>query len=94
MLRTLCLVSVAVFAVAKDLNCIPVVLEGYDVVEYHKLDYNTCGSVLGVEDYTYDLYSRDAAGDHRAYQFWFSSKENLDSFANDPWRFAPRFGGF
>ena len=77
-----------------DLDCIPVILEGYDVVEYSKLDYNTCDSVVGKEEYSFDMKSTDENRDTRLYQFWFANEENLEHFSKDPWRYVPKFGGF
>lgn len=51
-------------------------------------------SVMGLPDYSYRLESADSQGDLRVYEFWFQSYENQQLFASDPWRYAPRFGGF
>mmetsp|Transcript_19260 Transcript_19260/g.32238 ORF Transcript_19260/g.32238 Transcript_19260/m.32238 type:complete len:220 (-) Transcript_19260:1608-2267(-) len=93
-LLSVLLVAVHLIYVKCDLNCIPVVLEGYDIVEYYHLEYNTCSSVMGISKYSYTMHSADEAGDKRMYQFWFSSKSNLQKFAADPWKYAPKFGGF
>lgn len=85
---------VSLLAVNCDLNCIPVVLEGYDVIEYYRMEQDSCNSVLGLSNFTYNLESNDEKGDLRVYQFWFSSQSNLDHFREDPWKYAPKFGGF
>eukprot|EP00299_Pterocystis_sp_00344_P012891 c6251_g1_i2.p1 GENE.c6251_g1_i2~~c6251_g1_i2.p1 ORF type:complete len:192 (+),score=25.68 c6251_g1_i2:264-839(+) len=40
---------------------------------------------MGISNYTFEL-----AG----YDFWFRSAENLAKFQADPWKYAPRCGGF
>ena len=79
---------------AKVLDCIPVVLNGYDVVFYHNTSRSQCETKTGLPRYYYNLDSNDSDGDPRLYQFWFSSKHNRDLFANDPWKYAPKYGGF
>jgi len=62
-------------------------LLGYDVVQYHVIpSYRDGGvAVSGSPGFAYNF---------QGYQFWFSTKENRDLFRNDPWKYAPAFGGF
>ena len=88
------------------LDCIPVVLQGYDVIHYFitqnsnpnsnaMLPSNTtCPAQIGDSKYYYNLNSADYFGNMRTYQFWFSSQQNLDIFSSDPWKYAPKYGGF
>lgn len=76
-----------------DLDYVPVVLLGYDVVSYH-LNVSGCDSIMGKEEYAYNLTSADENGIDILYQFWFADENNLNIFASDPWKYAPRNGGF
>lgn len=76
------------------LDCIPVVMAGYDVVAYFDLSPGSCSSKEGKEEYHYNLASKDQDGIERYYQFWFSSQDNLNRFKDNPWKYAPKFGGF
>ena len=70
------------------------VIAGYDVVAYFGLTQPELG-VKGSPAYTHTLLSPDADGSPRFnHTFWFSSAANRDTFAADPWKYAPRFGGF
>lgn len=69
-------------------------MAGYDVVHYFGIDYNTCNSAEGKKKHSYDLLSTDENNETRVYQFWFKNQHNLDTFAQDPWKYAPKFGGF
>ena len=62
------------------LNCVPVVMAGYDVVYYHLHQNSQCAAKLGKSRYSYNLDSADFNGTLRTYQFWFSSQNNLDLF--------------
>lgn len=63
------------------------VLLGYDVVEYHYIKpYKEGGvAVRGRPKYAYNF---------NGYQFWFSSERNLFLFKDNPWKYAPAWGGF
>ena len=80
--------------VLRTLDCIPVVVEGYDVVYYFQSNNSKCETRSGNPSYYYNLESSDQNGDMRTYQFWFSSQENLDLFSSNPWYYAPKYGGF
>jgi len=70
------------------------VIGGYDVVEYFSLAPNDTG-VKGVPEYAHHLTSPDADGTARfTYEFWFSSLANKNKFAADPWKYAPKYGGW
>jgi hypothetical protein len=75
-------------------NSIPV-LHGFDCVAYHSLGQWSHG-LKGRPTLAYPFHnwtdSRD--GTHYSYVFWFTSELNRDLFARDPWKYAPRFGGF
>lgn len=64
-----------------------VVLLGFDVVQYHFIPaYNDGGvAVRGLPEYAYNF---------NGYQFWFSTAENRERFINDPWKYAPAWGGY
>lgn len=64
------------------------VLGGVDVVAYHGLE-ETQTAVMGREQHAYRLPSSGYN-----YTFYFSTAANRDEFARDPWRYAPRLGGF
>jgi YHS domain-containing protein len=71
------------------------VLRGYDVVEYHKLEKRDKG-VMGSSKYKY-LYQNDPNGHNGGggrYTFYFKNKENLAQFSSDVERYLPQFGGF
>ena len=75
------------------------VLGGYDVVEYQQLEATDDG-VLGSSAFHFDLltedYSKDASlkMEPTNWTFHFKNQQNRDEFANDPWKYAPRYGGF
>eukprot|EP01084_Bolivina_argentea_P311699 539564_1 len=81
--------------IARDitLSYVPVVMLGYDVVAYH-LNVTGCDSILGNKKYSYQLSSTDGNGIERLYEFWFTDENNLNTFKSNPWRWAPKFGGF
>ena len=43
---------------------------------------------------TADLTSRPLATPLGDYEFWFATAANKARFAADPWKFAPKYGGF
>lgn len=63
------------------------VLLGYDVVQYHFIpSYKEGGvAVRGNPQFAYNF---------GGYQFWFSTQKNRDLFREDPWKYAPAWGGF
>mmetsp|Transcript_89440 Transcript_89440/g.158754 ORF Transcript_89440/g.158754 Transcript_89440/m.158754 type:complete len:227 (-) Transcript_89440:151-831(-) len=61
---------------------------GYDVVAYQTLDY-AAPPKDGSPDHV--AYLATSTGN---YTFWFASEENRAAFAGNPWKYAPRFGGF
>jgi len=63
------------------------VLLGFDVVHYHQIPAFKDGGVArqGSPEFAYNF---------EGYQFWFVSQENRDLFVNDPWKYAPAWGGF
>ena len=68
----------------RTLDCIPVAVEGYDVVYYFQSDNSKCEVKLGNPQYFYNFESADQNGDLRTYQFWFSNQQNLDLFSSNP----------
>mmetsp|Transcript_13912 Transcript_13912/g.39371 ORF Transcript_13912/g.39371 Transcript_13912/m.39371 type:complete len:218 (+) Transcript_13912:217-870(+) len=64
------------------------VLQGFDVVEYRYLQPNDTG-VQGDPRFSFVIPS---AGYN--YTFWFKNETNLKTFADDPWSWAPKYGGF
>mmetsp|Transcript_28122 Transcript_28122/g.91880 ORF Transcript_28122/g.91880 Transcript_28122/m.91880 type:complete len:283 (-) Transcript_28122:63-911(-) len=64
------------------------VLKGADVVAYHSLAEGS-GFVEGLPEFAYNLTSEGVE-----WTFLFASQENRDTFASDPWAYAPRLGGF
>jgi len=63
------------------------VLLGFDVVEYHFIpSYKEGGvPVQGLSQYAFNF---------EGYQFWFKNESNRNLFINDPWKYAPAWGGF
>ena len=63
------------------------VLLGFDVVQYHFIPSVKNGGVAvrGKPDFAYNF---------EGYQFWFSTLENRQRFIDDPWKYAPAWGGF
>ncbi|GMH40116.1 hypothetical protein BSKO_08020 [Bryopsis sp. KO-2023] len=81
--------------------CASPVLQGYDVVEYFNLadaDKDDDFGVLGISSYSCRLKTYDFSGDEKRplglYEFWFSKPENVALFEKDPWKYAPKYGGF
>mmetsp|Transcript_60335 Transcript_60335/g.143747 ORF Transcript_60335/g.143747 Transcript_60335/m.143747 type:complete len:306 (-) Transcript_60335:63-980(-) len=67
------------------------VLGGMDVMSYH-YSYLTGDAAMvtnGTAEYSFDLESSG-----HIWTFWFSDEFNLLTFSQDPWRYAPRLGGF
>ena len=70
------------------------VIGGYDVVQYFSLQATDAG-VLGSPAFAYNFTSPDSDGTPRfKHEFWFVSGDNRDKFASDPWKYAPKNGGF
>ena len=75
------------------------VLGGYDMVAYQtSLSAGDLG-VMGSEKFSFDLLATDDSNttekmEPTNYTFYFSSAENLSLFRDDPWKYAPQFGGF
>ncbi|KAL3907411.1 MAG: hypothetical protein SGILL_008887, partial [Bacillariaceae sp.] len=63
------------------------VLLGFDVVEYHFIPSVKEGGVAvqGLPEHAYNF---------QGYQFWFKDETNRNLFINDPWKYAPAWGGF
>jgi len=63
------------------------VLLGFDVVHYHDIpSYKEGGQgKQGDPGFAYNF---------QGYQFWFINQENRERFMNDPWKYAPAWGGF
>lgn len=81
--------------ITKPDNCLPLapyrsglVLQGYDVVEYHKLAKDAKG-VIGLTTYKYPYHNGGGK-----YMFYFKDQANLDTFTADPEYYLPQFGGF
>lgn len=79
------------------------VLGGADVVAYHdaRNDWRRKRPMPAVESgqrfsfsmNTYD-YTTDPATELGPWEFWFDSEANRARFEADPWKYAPRWGGF
>lgn len=39
-------------------------------------------------------FARNLTSDGYGFEFWFESAANADAFENDPWKYAPKWGGF
>ena len=70
-----------------------IVMDGYDVVEYFSLNPEDSG-VKGDNAYKFIFNTSLADGTQLPYEFHFQSEENLQTFKSEPWRYAPRYGGF
>lgn len=75
------------------------VLLGYDVVEYWKLKPTDEG-VPGMQTQVCHLATYDKSQPENApkligvYEFWFANEDNMAAFGADPWKYAPKWGGF
>ena len=69
---------------------VPVVMGRHDMIEYWKHN----NAVVGVEQFAFNLSSKDENGIYRVFQFWFQNEDNLNLFASNPWYYAPTYGGF
>ena len=69
---------------------IPVLFSGHDIMEY----WNSNSSVVGSLPYATNITSKDEKGIERAYQLWFSSQENLETFKQNQTHYMPQYGGF
>ena len=69
-----------------------IAFEGYDPVAY----FPEFGgrAVKGLPEFSYDFPTSDKAGNAYSATFLFSLPQHLATFASDPWRYAPRWGGF
>ncbi|CAD7695364.1 unnamed protein product [Ostreobium quekettii] len=72
---------------------------GHDVVEYHRLHESGLDAApgrIGDPRLACRLRSRGGAREAAAgaFEFWFASEGNLGRFRDDPWKYAPRLGGF
>lgn len=77
------------------------VLYGYDVVSYFGDDGRGQGgkAVKGSDEFRYHFVTQDCGignvcVDRFNSTFYFSSEENRDAFEANPWKYAPRWGGF
>jgi hypothetical protein len=70
------------------------VIGGFDVVEYFSLA-PTAKGVMGSPEFAYNFTSPDADGSPRfTHEFWFKNEDNRGKFAADPWKYAPKNGGY
>jgi len=92
-MRNLLVAMLAVVAVQAS----PPLLGGYDVVAYFSLPASSNGT-MGTAAYTYNLTTEDKtvapAKPLGSWQFWFANEANLKAFTSDPWKYAPKYGGF
>ena len=81
------------------------VLGGYDMVAYFSLPNTPPGAsspsgVLGSALHSLNISTVDISGGAAQprplgqYEFWFASAANKATFAADPWKYAPKYGGF
>lgn len=71
------------------------VLDGYDMVAY----FDESRAVKGTSQHahvltTYDYSSNPSGKVIGDYRFHFKSEHNKAKFAADPWKYAPKYGGF
>lgn len=71
------------------------VLYGYDMVSY----FTKGSAVKGNADHAYVFATQDCGVNNTCVDrfkstFYFESEENLETFRNDPWKYAPKYGGF
>eukprot|EP00939_MAST-03C_sp_MAST-3C-sp1_P002402 g2402.t1 len=71
------------------------VLYGYDMVSY----FTKGSAVKGVADNAYEFLTQDCGVndicvDRFKSTFYFENQENLETFKKDPWKYAPKYGGF
>jgi len=72
-----------------------VVLDGYDMVEYFESHTAARGREEFNHTHTAMDYSSNPQGDVIGdYHFIFKSAANAAKFTADPWKYAPRYGGF
>ncbi len=81
----LCVIANIVSSV--ELDFIPTVMLGYDVVAYH-LNVTGCASIKGKREYSHILSSADENGINRLYNFWFAAENNKNIFISDPWKYG------
>jgi hypothetical protein len=89
-------VAAATLATASATATKPV-LFGFDQVQYFSLPADHDG-VMGSAEHAHTIESFDftttpptSVGN---YTFWFASEANKVKFVADPWKYAPRWGGF
>ena len=79
-------------------SAISPVLGGYDVVNYFTDSAPAMGSAEFAYNFTTDDCNTGAANGgcvpRFTSEFWFTSTAHRDQFKADPWRYAPRWGGF
>ena len=88
----------AALALGSALQATTPVLYGYDVVEYFSLDASASG-VKGSEAFAANLTVGDHSNatikmDTTNFTFFFKDDTNLQKFQEDPWKYAPQWGGF
>ena len=71
------------------------VLYGYDMVAY----FTESKPVMGDPEISYVFETEDCGLNEECVPrfnstFYFSTKENRDAFVMNPWKYAPRWGGF
>jgi hypothetical protein len=69
------------------------VIGGFDVVQYFSLQPGDMG-VMGKPEFKHNLTSDDHGSPRFSYEFWFANEANRLKFALDPWKYAPKNGGF
>jgi hypothetical protein len=62
-------------------------------VQYFSLQPGDMG-VLGSPAFAHNLTSPDNGSPRFQYEFWFKNQANKDKFAVNPWKYAPKNGGF
>mgnify|MGYP006096680263 FL=1 len=89
--------SIGVATTTADASLGPVV-GGYDVVEFHSLQPEDDG-IMGSSHFSHDLLTTDYSTTGPImtptnWTFHFKNEQNRAAFAENPWKFAPKFGGF
>lgn len=92
MARVLSLLATACAVAARP------VLFGFDVVEYSKLTPGAAGLTGDPSRFSSQLTTNIGGQGNPPhyvnYTFAFSSEDNRKAFEADPWRYAPKYGGF
>ena len=90
---TALLLSIGMVAAAGDQS--QPVLYGYDMVSYFVKGFAVKGSAnYACAFVTQDCGINDTCVDRFNSTFYFESQENLETFEKDPWKYAPKYGGF